>query len=180
MASMPHPYDSSDPITSVEVTDAPEVPTAVVIKRDFPMYEMASLMDGTFAHLAAALAEVGISPIGPAVALHHRMPVDTADIEVGFPIDRPLTETLTLDSDLEVTGSVLPAGRVATVSHVGGYGGLADAWGAFTAACGERGEQLTYPFWELYVTEPSPDADPATMRTDLVSLLEPRGDSAGK
>ena len=28
-----------------------------------------------------------------------------------------------------------------------------------------------FPFWEVYVTEPSPDMDPATLRTDLVTLV---------
>ena len=31
-----------------------------------------------------------------------------------------------------------------------------------------------YPFWEFYVTPPAPDVNPATLRTDLFSLLEPR------
>lgn len=174
MSSMPPPYGATEPALTCQVVQAPEVPTAVVSQRDFPMYEMSSLMDGTFAHLAEALEEVGIHPIGPAFALHHRMPVDTADLEVGFPVDKPLEQTLKLPSDLEVTGSVLPAGRVGWISHVGGYGALAEAWGAFTEGIGESEEQMAYPFWELYVTEPSPDADPATLRTDLFTMLKPR------
>src|SRR5690625_6369229 len=89
MSSMPHPYGASEPVRECEVAQAPEVPTAVVSKRDFPMYEMNSLMDGTFSHLISALEEVGIQPIGPAFALHHRQPVSTADVEVGFPVDKP-------------------------------------------------------------------------------------------
>lgn len=174
MSSMPHPYGPSEPASECVVAQAPEVATAVVSLRDFPMYEMSSLMDGTFSHLAGALEEVGVTPIGPAFALHHRAPVSTADVEVGFPVDKPLTELITLPSDLEVTGSALPAGRVGWVSHIGGYGNLAEAWGAFTAAVGESEEQMIYPFWEFYVTPPTPGVNPATLRTDLFSLLEPR------
>ena len=174
MTSTPHPYDETEPSIPCRAAEAVEVPTAVVKKKDFPMYEMSSLMDGTFSHLAEALAEVGIAPIGPAVALHHRMPVDTADLEVGFPIDKPLTETLTLPSGYEVVGSVLPGGRVGVVSHVGSYGGLAETWGAFTEDIGLSGEQMMYPFWEMYVTVPTPEVDPSTLRTDLFHLLEPR------
>lgn len=172
--AMPSPYTPAEPLDSCTVLEVPEIPTAVVVRRDYPMYEMPSLMDGTFSHLGAALAEAGVSPIGAAVSLHHRRPVDTADLEVGFPIDRPLPGPITLPNGFEVVASVLPAGRAAMISHVGGYDGLAEAWGAFTEAVGDSGEQMTYPFWELYVTEPSPQADPATMRTDLVTLLEPR------
>ena len=174
MTSMPHPYGAAEPATECRIEQAPEVPTAVVVQKDFPMYEMPSLMDGAFAHLEEALAEQGIHPIGPAFALHHRAPVATADLEVGFPVDRPLEGTLELPSGYEVTGSTLPAGRVGWISHVGGYGGLAEKWGAFTEEIGESEEQMTYPFWEFYVTEPHPDMNPAHLRTDLFTLLEPR------
>ena len=174
MSSMPHPYDAAEPARECQVTEAPEVPTAVVSQREYPMHAMPTLMDGTFSHLVEALAEVGIHPIGPAFALHHRAPVSTADLEVGFPVDTPLTETLTLPSGYEVTGSVLPSGRVGWISHLGGYGGLAEMWGAFPEEIGESEEQMMYPFWEFYVTPPAPDVNPATLRTDLFSLLEPR------
>ena len=174
MSPMPDTYAAVAPARTCQVAEAPEVPTAVVIQQDFPMYDMPSLMDGTFAHLAEALAARGIRPIGPAFSLHHRAPVATADLEVGFPVDTPLTVDLELPSGYEVTGSVIPGGRVGWISHIGGYGGLAEKWGAFTEDLGERKEQMTYPFWELYVTEPHPDMNPATLRTDLFSLLEPR------
>jgi len=174
MSPMPHPYDAAEPAGSCRITEAPEIPTAVVVQRDFPMYDMPSLMDGTFSHLAEALAAEGIHPIGPAFSLHHRAPVATADLEVGLPVDAPLTSALELPSGYEVVGSVIPGGRVGWISHVGGYGGLAEKWGAFTEDLGESDEQMTYPFWEFYVTEPHPDMNPATLRTDLFTLLEPR------
>ena len=174
MTTMPHPYDAPEPARTCQVAEAPEIPTAVVVQHDFPMYDMPSLMDGVFSHLADALAAQGVRPIGPALALHHRAPVATADLEVGFPVDTPLTAELELPSGYTVVGSVIPGGRVGWISHVGGYGGLAEKWGAFTEDLGERSEQMTYPFWELYVTEPHPDMNPATLRTDLFSLLEPR------
>lgn len=174
MSPMPAPYDAAEPATSCRITEAPEITTAVVVQHDFPMYDMPALMDGTFSHLAEALAAQGIRPIGPAFSLHHRAPVATADLEVGFPVDAPLTKTLELPSDYEVIGSSIPGGRIAWISHIGAYGGLAEKWGAFTEQVGGSDEQMTYPFWEFYVTEPHPDMNPATLRTDLFSLLEPR------
>jgi hypothetical protein len=41
----------------------------------------------------------------------------------------------------------------------------------------DSGNQPALPFWEIYVTEPSPEADPSTMRTDLVTLLAGREDA---
>ena len=118
--------------------------TAVVVQHDFPMYDMPALMDGTFSHLAEALAAQGIRPIGPAFSLHHRAPVATADLEVGFPVDAPLTEPLELPSGYEVIGSSIPGGRIAWTSHIGAYGGLAEKWGAFTEQVGESDEPVSY------------------------------------
>lgn len=176
-AGMPAPYDAAEPLRDCRITQVPAVPTAVVRRVDFPMCDMPVLMDGVFSHLAQALIEAGHPPIGPAFSLHRRFPVKTADLEVGFPVAAPLEAPLRLPSGYEVLASELPAGRAALTSHIGPYGGLAEAWGAFTEAVGEAGEQMTFPFWELYVTAPEPGADPSALRTDLVTLLEarPRG-----
>src|SRR5690625_7330763 len=74
MSSMPHPYGASEPVRVCEVAQAPEVPTAVESKRDFPMYEMNSLMDGTCSHLISALEGVGIPPVRSALAQAARLP----------------------------------------------------------------------------------------------------------
>ncbi len=172
MSSLPAPYAERESVRSLRVVEAPAVPTVVARREDFPMYELSSLMEAVFSHLAQALEEQGLTVIGPAFALHHRWPVDTADLEVGFPVAGELAEELELPSGVRVQMSQLPAGRVAQVSHCGAYGGLADAWGAFAAAVGEQGEQMTFPFWEMYVTAPGPDVDPDQQRTDLFSALE--------
>src|SRR5699024_5501055 len=134
--------------------------------------------DGTFSHLAEVLEEAGIGLIGPAFALHHRAPVSTADLEVGFPVDTPLTGTLTLPSGYEVTGSVPPAGRVGWISHIGGYGGLAREWGAVAEGLGEAEEPRTDPLTEVAVTPPEPGSNPAAPRPDSLSPPEPRAAGA--
>ncbi|MCS6711498.1 GyrI-like domain-containing protein [Brachybacterium sp. EF45031] len=164
-------HRAEQPLHTVEIREVPEVPTVAVCVRDWRTADMGHLMDTVFSQLPQALAHHGLEPAGPAYALYHRMPVATADIEVGFPVAAPAQVRLELDDDMVATPSRLPGGRVAVISHVGPYQGLAEAWGAFIAAVGERGERGALPFWEFYVTEPTPDLDPAEVRTDLVTLL---------
>ena len=152
------------------VLSVPEVPTAVVRATNHPMSEVASLFDGTFSALFPALAAAGVAPVGPAFSLHHRMPTDTSDLEVGIPIDRPLEAPIEAGGVL-IEPSSLPTGDVATRSYLGGYDGLGEAWGAFMASVVAAGRAPAFPFWEVYVTEPTPDADPATLRTDLYTAL---------
>lgn len=132
---------------------------------------MPAIFDETFAALVPALAEAGVQIAGPAISLHHRMPGATMTFEAGFPVAAPL------DGQLEAGGitflpSSMPATQVATVSHLGGYDGLGDAWGRLMQQVAADGHQPALPFWEVYVTEPSPDLDPATLRTDLVLPYE--------
>ena len=66
-----------------------------------------------------------------------------------------------------IAASELPAGDVAVISHLGAYDGLGQAWGRLMGSVGAMGRTPGTPFWESYVTEPSPNMDPATLRTDL-------------
>lgn len=169
---LPAPYAPIEAHTELAIADVPAVPTAVVKHRELPMSRLGGAMEKAALQIPDALEDVGVALTGPAFALHHRWPIDTADVEIGFPIDRPLTEPIRLSETLEIIGSELPAGRIATHSHVGPYTSLADAWGAFTAAVGEHDERMTFPFWDLYISLPTQKG--GTARTDLVSLLEQR------
>ncbi len=159
-----------EPRPAMVVVQVPEVPTAVVSVVDYPLDEMSTLFDRGFSALFPALAAAGITPVGPAFSLHHRIPTATGDFEIGVPVDRVLPEPIDVDG-VRIEPSVLPGGDVATVSHVGAYDALGEAWGGLMASVIADGREPAFPFWEVYVTEPSPDADPATLRTDLYTRL---------
>ena len=168
---MSQPSYFAPPHTDVTYLSSPHVPTVVRLAKDVAPDGMPAIFDETFTALVPALAEQGIEITGPAFSLHHRMPGATMTFEVGFPVAAPL------DGQLEAGGitflpSSMPATQVATVSHLGGYDGLGDAWGRLMQQVAADGHQPALPFWEVYVTEPSPDLDPATLRTDLVLPYE--------
>lgn len=165
----------TDSSAQLEITEAPTVPTLVVQAHDYPMDQMPALFDSTFRTLYPALAERGVDPAGAAFSLHHRMPSESADLEVGVPVATALTEPITV-GDVVLTPSTLPAGTVATTSYHGPYEGLGEAWGAFMNAIAEAGREPVFPLWEVYVTQPTPDTDPATLRTDLFTLVTPATD----
>lgn len=159
------------PRDSVEVVELDPTPTVVVRVSNYPMDRMRELFDGTFSALFPALEDVGIQPAGPAFSLHTRMPTETADMEVGLPVSAPLGAPVQA-GELVLINSELPGGRAATISHVGSYEELGNAWGRFMGMVAGSGETPAFPFWEVYVTEPGPDVDPATLRTDLWTALE--------
>ncbi len=163
-------YLTMEPRDEADYFDAPAIPTVVVRVTDHPMAQMPQFFDRAFAALFPALAEEGIEVAGPAFSLHSRMPTETADLEVGVPVVTPLTHDLEV-GEVTLLPSTLPPGPVAVTSYHGGYEGLAGAWGDFMEAVGASGRSPDLPFWEVYVSEPSPEADPATLRTDLYTSL---------
>jgi effector-binding domain-containing protein len=135
--------------------------TTAVIGGVVPMDELPAFFDRAFSTLSAVLATQGVTPTGPAFARYHGPPAATADLEVGFPTDRPVTD------DGEVRASSLPGGRVARLVHAGSFDELGRAWGELGAWIGAQGAAPGSVLWEVYVTEPSPDMDPADLRTEL-------------
>lgn len=165
------PYFLAGPRTEVEFLDAPEAATVVHKVTDHPLTDMATVFDRAFSALFPLLAARGVQPVGPGFSLHRRMPTDTATFEVGAPVDRPLDGIVTTDSGVALEPSTLPGGPVGIVSHLGAYERLGDAWGAFMGAVAAADKRPDLPFWEIYVTEPSPGADPESLRTDLVTKV---------
>ena len=70
-----------------------EPATTAVIRREVPMDRLPEFFDGSFGALAAAVQEQDAGVAGPAFAFYHRMPTDTADLEVGFPTLRAVEAT---------------------------------------------------------------------------------------
>jgi effector-binding domain-containing protein len=74
--------------------------------------------------------------------------------------------------DGEVVQSATPAGTVASVTHLGPYGGLGAAHDAVRRWCETHGHRLAGPSWEIYGHwQREWDADPSAIRTDVCYLL---------
>ncbi|WP_166968636.1 GyrI-like domain-containing protein [Brevibacterium atlanticum] len=165
-------YLHEEPFTELTIIEVPAVPTAVVEGRDVALADLPALFDETFSGLFPALSEAGLEPAGPAFALYTKQPSETVDLQVGIPTSAGLTNAQPIPGGHIVIPSELPAGSMAVSSHLGGYDGIGEAWAQLLGDAVEAGHHPGLPFIELYVTEPSPEADPASMRTDLFLSLE--------
>lgn len=147
-----------------EIHRVQAVPSAVV-RGTVPAPDLPAFYDGAFGPIAQVLERQGSRPAGAAFGFYFRVPAETVELEVGFPTEEPITD------DGEVLASELPAGQVARAVHVGGYDGLGESWGALVAWAEGQGRTPEGRMWESYLTEPTPGADPAAMRTELNLLL---------
>ena len=148
------------PATEPTLIHTDEVTTAVV-HGVVPMAEIAAFFDSSFSVLAAVLADQGIAPTGPAFARYAGPPGEHADVQVGFPTEERVS------SSGEVRAGSLPAARVARTVHAGGFDGLGGAWASLAGWIDAQGLTPGPDLWEVYVTEPNPDMDPADLRTEL-------------
>lgn len=135
--------------------------TTMVVRAVVPMAELPGVFDRAFPTLGAVASDQQVQPTSPAFALYHGAPGETADLEVGFATDAPIEP---VD---EVAVSTLPGGRIARTVYSGGYEGLGQAWGSLFDWAASNGHEPTGEMWEVYLTMPTPDGDPAANRTEL-------------
>jgi effector-binding domain-containing protein len=149
----------------VEVV-AVETVTTAVVKGMVAANDLNGFFDDSFGVLGAVLAHQSVASTGPAFARYQGPVGETAVLEVGFPTDRAI------EPEGSAEASTLPAGRVARMVHAGSFDALSGAWQRLESWISDQGLTPSEVFWEVYLTEPSPDMDPADLRTELNWLLE--------
>lgn len=149
-----------EPLTQPTEVSLPGGEAIAVRHAGVTMDDLRPLFDAGFAALAASGAEVN----GPGLAVYRGDPTARFDIDLVFPVAGMV------EAQPPVEPYRLPAGRAIGFSHLGGYDALPAAWARVFAAAHERG--LTGgDYLEVYVTEPTPDGDPAALRTDLFLMV---------
>ncbi len=149
--------ETTDGIELIEV----ERQHTAVVRGTIAMGELPAFFDSAFEQLTTVLAQQEMVLEGPGFALYHGAPAEVARLEVGFPVSSEVTPT----GDVEA--SHLPAGTVARTVHAGSFDDLGDSWGRLGTWIGAEGLEPGESMWEVYLTEPSPDMDPADLRTEL-------------
>lgn len=149
------------PATDDAVLIEAEPAITAVMRRVVSLSELPAFFDAAFRTLPAVIAAQEVAIAGPAFALYHRFSPESIDVEAGFATGGEIA------ADGDVRPSALPGGTVARLVHFGAYDGLGASWGRLMAWIDQRGLTSAAPFWEVYLTKPSPDSDPAELRTEL-------------
>ncbi len=150
----------------IAISDEPARRVAVV-RRTVPMDGLVEFYDTAYTQVVAALGGAGAAPAGPAFGWYHGMPTDTVDVAAGFPVTG--LELGPLDGDVEVVE--IPGGSAVVGEFQGGYDRLPDAWAELEDYRAQHHIAVRGDFLEEYVTEPTPEGDPAQNRTRLVLPL---------
>jgi effector-binding domain-containing protein len=121
---------------------------------------MGATIDRAFPAIFRQLGKLGVAPSGPPF-IRYLKTGERLEIELGVPVPTGVGRL----EGIEDTS--LPAGRVAVWRHIGPYQDLRDACEQLLTWVEERGEQVSGPHWEVYVTDPMSEPDPAKRITDV-------------
>lgn len=146
--------------------DAPQIVqttavTTALIRLTIPREQIRAVMGPGLSELMAALRAQGIAPAGPWFTHHLRMDPATFDFEICLPVPRPVVPVG------RVAPGRLPAATVARTVYHGPYEGLGAAWPQLDAWISAQGRRPAPDLWEVYLTDPQANPDPASWRTEL-------------
>jgi effector-binding domain-containing protein len=137
----------------------------VAIRRRITMDGFADAIDSAFPALFGWLSERDVQPAGPPFIRYLKVDVERElEIDLGVPVAQ------SVPGDDRIQAGALPAGRYATLMHVGPYGGLRDAHAALQEWGARKGLVLRGRV-ETYVTDPSREPDSSRWQTELAYLV---------
>lgn len=147
----------------IELTNTEASPTAVIRGR-VPREELSKFVPAACGEVWSFIRASHLPRPGRHVALY----LDAqGSVEVGAEVSAPFV------GNGRVHCSQLPAGRVATTTHLGPYSRLGDAHSEIRKWCAEHGHRPAGICWEIYGHwDESWNVDPSRIRTDVFHLLE--------
>lgn len=140
----------------------------VGIRTSVEFAKIADTMGQLFPELFGYVQQQGGSLAGMPLTLYHRMGGGSVELECALPIAAPIAGTRRIRCD------ELPAGTMATVTHVGPYENLPGTWAALTGWMESEGLIPAGTPWEVYVTDPRAEPDQSKWRTDIFFPVRPR------
>jgi effector-binding domain-containing protein len=136
--------------------------------------DVGALVDRHLPGLAFRIPALGLVVAGPPYVRYHGWGDETADLELGFPVDAEAARLPPLDAcaEGEPGRTSLPGGQCAVIVHVGPYPELPASWGRLQAWAWDQGLEPAGPPWESYLDNPGLVA-PAAVRTEVVRPVRP-------
>jgi effector-binding domain-containing protein len=122
-------------------------------------------MGRCFGAVAQYLGELGEHPAGAPFAGYHNMDREILDVEIGFPVSRPLP------AKGEILSGSIPGGKLASCLHIGAYKDIEPAYNALMAFITESGYEAIGVAYEFYRNDPG-ETPEEELETEVVFPLK--------
>jgi effector-binding domain-containing protein len=147
-----------------EIKHQPAQPT-LSIRTRAAVGQLPQLFGQTYGAIMQYLGELGEQPVGMPFAAYYNMDMQDLDLEIGFPVSKPLPDRG------EMKSGALPAGPIATTLHIGPYDAIGPAYEALTQFMQTNGYSPSGAAYEFYFS--GPDTPPAEIQTQVMFPLQP-------
>lgn len=126
------------------------------------MEQVPQLLGQLFGEIYEFIHGQGLQPTGMPLTVYHSMEGDGLELECALPVAEPT------GGAGRIAGGELPATLAAVTTHIGPYDELPGAWSQLAAWMEREGLAPAGAPWEVYVTDPGAEPDPAKWRTEIV------------
>lgn len=147
-----------------EVKEQP-VQQTLSIRTRAAVEDLSQVFGAGYGAIAQYLGELGEQPSGPPFAAYYNMDMADLDIELGFPVVRPLPDKG------DIKAGEIPGGPVATCLYTGPYSDIEGAYTALMKWLEEEGYEGTGVSYELYLNDPN-ETPPAELQTQIIFPLK--------
>ncbi len=122
-------------------------------------------MGEAYGQIMNFLGQTGENPTGAPYTAYYNMDMEDLDVEIGFPVGKPLNP----QGDLK--RGEIPAGRYASCVHTGPYNEVEKAYTALTAWMEAEGHVPTGVAYEIYLNDPE-ETPPDQLLTEILFPLK--------
>ncbi len=112
------------------------------------MQNLPSLIEKTYLEIIQYMGEIGEQPSGVPYIGYFNMDMNDLEVEIGFPVSKDMAEKE------NIIMSEIPAGKYATVIHMGSYTKLESSYNILMEWMEENHLQGTYIGYEYYLNDP--------------------------
>ncbi len=95
------------------------------------------------------LNEIGENPVGAAFTAYYNMDMENLDVEMGFPVNKPLA------GKGDIKSGEIPAGKYVSCMYKGPYQEMIPAYDAMNRWVNENGHTVTGVSYEFYYNSPA-------------------------
>lgn len=130
-----------------ELTEQPAQPVLSIRTRT-AVGNLPQELGKAYGAIIAYLNEIGEKPLEAAFAAYYNMDMEDLDVEMGFPVPKPLV------GKGEIKSSEIPAGKQVSCFYKGPYNQMVPAYNAMTQWINENGYSPTGVSYEFYYNSP--------------------------
>ena len=147
-----------------EIKEQAAQPT-LSVRAHTPIDGLPKLLGESYGKIAGYLAKLGEEPTGAPFAAYYNMDMQNLDVEIGFPVAKPLT------GQGDIRASEVPGGKLGCALHTGQYSDIAPAYDALTQYVQEQGFEPVGVSYEFYLNDPG-ETPQEKLQTQIVFPLK--------